>query len=64
MSVAAAEEGRAARRREAATRPLMVKVGSVSRGTPAQRMSQPLKKSVDDEKERDMKYLRCAWCGS
>ena len=64
MSEAAAGGGRAARRREAATRPLMVEVGSVSRGTPAQRMSQPLKKRVDDEKEREMKYLRCAWCGS
>lgn len=42
IRVAAAEGGSAARRREAATRPLIVDVGRVRRGTPAQRMSQPL----------------------
>jgi hypothetical protein len=42
MRVAAADGGSAACRREAATRPLMVEVGRVRRGTPAQRISQPL----------------------
>ena len=44
IRVAAAGRGRAAWRREAATRPLIVRVGKARRGTPAHRMSQPLNK--------------------
>jgi hypothetical protein len=46
IRVAAAEGGSAALSREAPTRPLIVEVGRVRRGTPAHRISQPLRRKV------------------